>query len=227
MNVTFLGTGAAINNGRLLNSILVDAEILLDPSPTSVWAMQALGLSFKRLRAILVTHVHADHTFGFPQLLVELKVRARRKIPILAPPAFEKWLRRLLSLGYPGSRFDLRVIEMKPGATHRLAPWTFRAIAMRHTVPAQGYLLTKRGQTLGYSGDSALGPGVRRLLAQSDAAILEMTSSEHQLEGHLTCRDIERLAPTIPVIVTHLSELRPRVPTGIRIARDLESICLP
>jgi ribonuclease Z len=226
MRVTFLGTGSAVNKGRLLNSILVDGELLLEPSPTSVWAMQRLGLPFRRLQAIVVTHVHADHTFGLPQILLELK-RARRPVPLIGPPGFRSWVRTLLRLAYPDSTFAYSVIELRAGTLKRLGPWQIRAVAMRHTVRAHGYLLSKGASTLGYSGDTALGPGLQQLVASSDAAILEMTTSTTHLEGHLTARDIAAVAGSIPLVVTHLSEQRPRVPRGVRIARDLQTLRLP
>lgn len=219
MRLTFLGTGAAIPDGRLWSSLLVDGEILIDPSPTAPWALHRLGRDLARLRAILVTHVHADHTFGLPLLLCALQFRVRHRVPVIGPPGTRRWMRRLLRLAYPDVRLAARAIELAREV--RLGPWRIRAIPMRHTVRAQGYLVTSRGVTLGYSGDTESCPGLRRLVDESDIAVVEMTSAR-RLPGHLTPQDVAALGRH--VIATHVG--LDRVPHGVRAARDLETVTI-
>ncbi len=86
MKITFLGTGTSqgipvINcecavcksnnpkNKRLRASVLVETEsvtILIDTSPD--FRQQLLRKKVKRIDAVLYTHVHADHIFGFDDL---------------------------------------------------------------------------------------------------------------------------------------------------------------
>lgn len=86
MKLTFLGTGTSVgvptigckcrvctstdaHDKRLRASALVesgDTRILIDCGPD--FRQQMLGLDFKRIDAVLLTHVHYDHVGGLDDL---------------------------------------------------------------------------------------------------------------------------------------------------------------
>lgn len=224
MHLTFLGTGSALARRRLVNSLLVDGRVLVDPSPTSLWALHRAGGSPARLEAVLVSHIHADHAFGLPSLLVELKVLHRRVVPLVGPKGFGAWARRLMKIAYPDATFTLKVIEPGPGRWIRVGGSRIRSYPMRHTVPSQGYVIERGGVRLGYTGDTEPCAGLTALVENSDALVVEMTRSARRLEGHLCAADVARIAEGKPAWVTHLGEDRPRAPKGVRVARDLQRV---
>lgn len=73
MRVTFLGTGGAFTDFRINyhNNALIDTEegpVLLDCGLTAVQSMRELGVERTSLRAVLFTHLHADH--ASPETLI-------------------------------------------------------------------------------------------------------------------------------------------------------------
>lgn len=73
MRVTFLGTGGAFTDFRVNyhNNALIETEegpVLLDCGLTAVQSMRELGVERTELRAVLFTHLHADH--ASPETLI-------------------------------------------------------------------------------------------------------------------------------------------------------------
>ena len=66
MRITFLGSGGAFTDFRVNyhNNALIDTEegpVLLDCGLTAVQSMREIGVDRAALRAVLFTHLHADH----------------------------------------------------------------------------------------------------------------------------------------------------------------------
>lgn len=73
MRITFLGTGGAFTDFRVNyhNNALIDTEegpVLLDCGLTAVQSMRELGVERTDIRAVLFTHLHADH--ASPETLI-------------------------------------------------------------------------------------------------------------------------------------------------------------
>ncbi len=103
LQITFLGTGTShgvpvigcecpvctSNNGkdkRTRSSILVETEgksLLIDTA--NEFRLQALQEGIKKIDAVLYTHCHADHVFGFDDLRI-FSQRSGKSIPIYGNP---------------------------------------------------------------------------------------------------------------------------------------------
>lgn len=73
MRITFLGTGGAFTDFRVNyhNNAVVDTEegpVLIDCGLTAVQSMRELGIERSQIRAVLFTHLHADH--ASPETLI-------------------------------------------------------------------------------------------------------------------------------------------------------------
>jgi L-ascorbate metabolism protein UlaG (beta-lactamase superfamily) len=160
MHVTYIGHATLlleIGETRLLTDPNFDARlarVLPRVAPPGI-ALDALP----RLDAILITHAHADH-LSFDSL-----DRLPRGIPIVAPPAVAKWLRRLgyeeaVALG-PGERFGLADVGVHAAtATHRGNRYGFD----RWRSAANMYLLDAGATTAFFAGDTALDIDTHRLV---------------------------------------------------------------
>jgi ribonuclease Z len=144
--VTMIGSGATTPSPqRGLNSQLVQIggkRILIDCGEgTQISLVRHASSGPALIDALVLTHFHADHHLGIPGLI---KTRSSSveldPIVIYCPqgkPARD--LRGLLRASYT-SGYELR--EIAEGESVRVAPgWRLEAVAVRHTVPAFGYVL--------------------------------------------------------------------------------------
>jgi ribonuclease BN (tRNA processing enzyme) len=113
-NLIFLGTGAGDGGThRNKTSILLEGHpgaLLLDAGEPCSQSIQSLGLDREFIRAVFISHTHADHVAGLPALVQDKQVGGR-KIPLpLYLPAhlvepFKLWLEALAmpktKLGFP------------------------------------------------------------------------------------------------------------------------------
>ncbi len=69
MKITFLGTGAAdwspkkpeTGEHRWLSSALINDDLLIDPGPCVLDAIQKFEIEIKKIKYVIVTHRHSDH----------------------------------------------------------------------------------------------------------------------------------------------------------------------
>jgi len=194
--LTCLGSGAALTDGRRWNSILIDGRILLDLPPTAVVEMRRLGLDLTAIEAILISHLHADHMFGLPFLLLEYCVRLERDRPlfIVGPPGIEERTETLCDLAWPDMRDDgielhvpVTYVEVSEDGDYRAGGLSLTAIQMEHfNLTAFGYRFTYEGRTIAYTGDTGECEQLQRLLEGADVAVLEWTHSTRSNDpGHM------------------------------------------
>jgi ribonuclease Z len=89
MRLVLLGTAAAIGGARRDNTSLVldsgESLILID-CPGSVTAkLDRVGIDFRRVSKVFLTHDHIDHIYGLPSLIHCLRGR-EGKIKVFGPP---------------------------------------------------------------------------------------------------------------------------------------------
>jgi ribonuclease Z len=214
--VTFLGTGNFLAPGRYWNSFVVDRAILVEPSPTALPHLRRCGLGVEGLDAVVISHFHPDHTFGWPFLLLEVLLQPRdRPLFIVGPPAVEQFLADMMHLGAvpdiqnaAARRLDIRYLEVN-GSWQTAGPLRFRAIEVEHVPHLRcfGYLFDVGGRTIGYSGDTRPCPGLDELAGGSDVLILECNGRHPPPLSHMDPQSVRSLRegfPGVPFVLTHL-----------------------
>jgi ribonuclease BN (tRNA processing enzyme) len=236
--LTFLGTGNALSGGRSYNSFLIGPRVVVEPSPTSRPILHRSGAGPAAIEAVFISLFHADHTFGWPFLLLEYLLNTRRTsdLWVVGPRGVEARLTAMLDVGcYPRhSRerggFDLHYVEVAESKEQEVGPVRFRAERVQHVpeLECYGYLIEQDGRRIGYSGDTTLCDGLRRIAAGADALVLECSQRHGGPPVHMNLDHVRALRaefPALPFILTHMgSDVDADGIPDVRAAEDLETI---
>lgn len=211
-----IGSGNAfLPNGRLHSLSLIDSSILIDVPPTALLSLRNIGVSPKDISTILITHLHGDHVFGFPFLILERKWISDREgsapLRVIGAPGVREMLCELCELAYPGSMTErLEKIEWIENRTGEFGEWQWERFAVLHedSVDPFGYLLKhKDGNSLLHSGDSGPCQAIEDRIGNVDIAVVEMGVPDWvDTDMHHSPSDVLALAkrnPNTKIIVTH------------------------
>jgi ribonuclease Z len=239
VEVTFLGTGAAFSPDAYNAAILVDRTILLDAGAPLTVHLPKAGVALTEPRAVIISHFHADHTFGLAWLMLGRVLLNAQTPPltVLGPVGTTAYLEQLLDLAWgedmrrlSWERLALTVRELAGGDTFDVDGSRGTAFTMQHSrrLHCLGYAIQRDGVRLGYSGDAELSPQLEALVSASDHVIIEMTYDREPGGMHLSRDDIEGLMarhPAARFIITHRGTNGSV--SGAVMARDFLTLQLP
>lgn len=123
MLLTFHGTGAGEPGGDRLASALSatfsdGSVLLLDAGEGCSRAMLRDGLDLNRITDVAISHMHADHWGGLPNLIMAWITGGRQSpVSIHVPPSVAEFLERMLTISYmfrERLKFDLRFQPLVP-----------------------------------------------------------------------------------------------------------------
>ncbi len=151
LDVCLLGTAGTIPlPRRRLSATLVrvgGSLVLLDCGEGTQVALRERGWGLRRLKAILITHAHADHVLGLPGLLLSLGFSGKgagEPLTVYGPPPVEDVLRGLLVVA-PRLPYPLHVVTLSGGETFALEGVEgvqASCVGVEHDVPCLAYSLS-------------------------------------------------------------------------------------
>lgn len=220
MKVVFVGTSDAFGaGGRRQSAIYLEAPgggLLLDCAPTTATGLAALGIERDAIDAIALSHFHADHFAGVPQLLLAAMYEDRRSRPLViaGPPGVEARVRAaseamghgLLQRELP---FALRFVELRAGATVDLGPAQVTSFPTRHQPEScpHGLRVAAGGRRLAYTGDTGWFDELPARLEGADLVVCECTFFEPTFDFHLDYATLAARAERFAcgrLVLTHL-----------------------
>lgn len=238
MEVTFLGSGAAVASSAYNVSMLVDRTLLLDAGAPLCVHLPRAGVSISAPSTVVLTHFHADHTFGLASMILGRVLLDDPPPPlaIIGPSGTKAYVNQLVEFAWGPeilqTAVDLRQLEVEeigPGDEIAVAGYQLTAFRMTHTSRflCLGYVLANADVRLGYSGDAEASPELESLVQASDHAVVEMT---YETPGpmHLSRVQVEgmvRRHPSVRFILTHLGT--DSSVSGALAARDFLTVRLP
>jgi ribonuclease BN (tRNA processing enzyme) len=238
MELTFFGTGAAFSGDAFNSAYILDRRIVVDAGAPLHVLMRQTGHRVADLEAAVITHQHADHTFGLPHLMATRAIEAPEAPPftIAGPPGFERYISDLLQLAW-GDRLHEVVwkalqpnfVDIRPGQTVDVSGFRVHGEEMRHVrdIPCLGYGFEKDGVRLAYSGDTGVCAGLDTLVEAADHVLLEMTGVDDD-PSHMSRASVEALVSAHPdkaFYLTHLNRLWDDRPVpGATLAADLQTV---
>lgn len=220
MKLRVLGSAGAEFPDFRPPAFLVDDHLLLDAGTIGSVLTEEEQWG---LQNIFITHSHLDHIRGIPALADNIIIKnlahtvavysTRDVISALREHLFNNVIwPDFTQIPFP-DRPVLTFREIEIGREFIVAGYTIRAVQVNHTVPAVGYIISKDGTTLAYTGDTGPTEEIWRHVSGIDALIVEVSFPNSMedlalLTGHLTCsllrgelKKIERLPRRI--LITH------------------------
>ena len=144
LSVFFAGTGGSVPTARRgLPALLVrhggDSLLFDCGEGTQRQLLRSVGLV--DVDDIFITHFHADHWLGLPGMLKTFDLRGRDRPLAVHGPRGLRELMGAMRLVYGRLDYELRLVELEPGAEVRRADYAIGTFAVEHRTAALGYAL--------------------------------------------------------------------------------------
>jgi len=192
--VTLLGTG---NPRPVLSrfgpSILVEAgkeKLIFDCGRGATQRLYQLNIPFSEVTALLLTHLHSDHTVGIPDLWLTGWVMGRTTpLPVWGPEgtkammqhlqeayAFDIHIRRDVDTKLPGAGAEVIAKDIDQGVVYNSAGIKVTAFLVDHgeIKPAFGYRVDYGGHSVTLSGDTRPSENLIKFARGTDVLIHEV-----------------------------------------------------
>lgn len=223
MRLTVIGSSDAFNAaGRGSSAYVVESpgagKLMIDFGPTALYGLRRAGIAPNELSALVFTHLHGDHTAGFPLFVIDALYNSLREseFSVLGPVLTREVLDALLTAMYGDVKGELRRLpiafdEFLPGEARRVAGYEVRAFAADHMKPPHRPLCLRvtdaAGKSVAFSGDTRLCPGLFEAADGADLLVAECTRLAPPAGQHCTFQDWSEALPSLRARALLLSHL--------------------
>ena len=196
MNIKILGAHNCESQNTRFTTLLVDETLALDAGGL------VASLTFsaqQKLKAVLLTHQHYDHTKDIPSLAMDLYL-SKGTIDIYSTlPVYNSLAEHLFDgdlypnfLEFPRENPVIKYTVLEPLQARQIEAYSVLPLPVKHSTPTVGYQVTSSDdKVMFYTGDTGMGLKDCWEQISPQLLIIELTSSNRfegpSLEkGHLT-----------------------------------------
>ncbi len=204
MKIDFLGVGGAMNTSSISTSFLINEKILIDAPPAIPAILYKNHKKLDDIQKIFITHLHGDHYFGLPFLLLEYYLTGRTtELTIYGDVKLEENVRNLINLAYPDIDYEAVVqkgmIKYCPIINNMtiglIEDLRIKPLKSKHTdVETFGFIVEDKKTRIYYSADSAWFEEMKGYIQAADYAILDGSLEDFVLPGHMSFNNIKEIA---------------------------------
>lgn len=217
MNLFVLGSGTCIptvERGPSGLALAFGSHLMLfDGGGGSLRKLPCLGLDFRRVDYLCITHFHPDHVSDFVPFLFAMNytVDFVRSLPlhVIGPRGLRNFydqLRGIFGRWIEAQTYPLFFDEAEESLLS-FADFTIETLPMAHSAASVGFRVMFQGRSLVYSGDTDYCLNIVKLGREADVLILECSfPDERKTAGHLTpslAGRIAREASCRKLLLTH------------------------
>lgn len=212
MEVTFVGTGALASLERFNTSVLID-NILFDCGNGTIKQLNRLKISIPKIRYVVITHFHIDHTFDIPNLLAMRLLRKEMddKLTFIGPKGLRDRLIALATLAYADGfeekyknieqEFNIDFIELDDGESFETEEYGFKLTAYKldHGLckEEQGYILEKESKKIGILWDTTFCDSYEKICQNVDIALSDV-AKEETTKAHIGIKEFKEFYKKYP-----------------------------
>lgn len=152
--------------GRFLTSAMVRREgelFLFDCGEGTQISLKMLNIKWKKISAIFISHMHADHVTGLPGMLM-LSSQVDRNDPLIiyGPSRLQDYINQTRKLLDMYINYEIIVKSVEPGIIHETEEFWVEAFKLDHTKPCYGYTMREKERPGMFHPDKAIELGVPR-----------------------------------------------------------------
>lgn len=152
MEVFILGCGGMMPlPHRHLTSMLVRREgdlLLFDCGEATQISLKRLNLKWKKIKAIFISHTHADHVTGLPgMLMLSSQVQRDEPLYIIGPPKIKAYLEAQMSTLDMYINYQIHIIEINPmqrKIAFETPEYVIKSFPLYHRRVCVGYSIEER-----------------------------------------------------------------------------------
>ena len=215
MKVVVIGSGN-IRSTSNSASYLIDKHIMVDMPNGCCKAIKKLGYDEDEIKYVLLTHFHGDHFFDMPFYLLG-RIHSKnidKNIYIFTSKDGIKKIQKLTKIGFPNSLDKIyanTIINYITNLRFSIEDIEVEKVLVNHgeLKPAYGYILTRNGISVGFTGDTHLCENVEYLLAKCTYLFADCALTIGN-DKHMGIDNIEYLSnkyPNCTIIVSHMDDL--------------------
>ena len=215
MKIHLVGTGS-IGAEERSASTLIDDKILIDCGNGIIKTLKQQGKKVDDIKVILITHLHGDHFFDLPFLILDRFFQGvTEELKIYCPMGTEERIKQLMKLAFENDNYEERkaqtkmnFIEFEELQNKEVFDGYFvtsKPVKHGKIKPAYGFIVKHDGKAVGFSGDSSYCDAINEIVENSDISVLDMSGREGN-PSHMGIDDIEKICNKYrkKIIATHM-----------------------
>lgn len=211
MKIKFLGTGS-ISSLANNASLMINDNILLDVGPGIYKILLNCNINLKKIKYVLITHLHGDHTFDIPFLLYGIySTNKNQELIFIGPKKLKRKIKILIKEAFPLSyktiynSLNIKFLDACSINDFNIGKISISSFPVVHgkLKECYGYILDEK---VAITGDTSLCNSVIDISKRLDYLICDTTRQIGD-NLHMGIDNIKTIADNkdLKIITTHMS----------------------